>query len=524
MLLFLVVIANIRCIVVKKKDGVVQLVKDLRQSGSDYNYRSEGTHRPKVLVPQLENVTPTYSVEKIKIVDPKTGRTTLVEKRSGELNDDYSSGGIEQFGRAALPYPIIGMRSNSGPGVQVSSSYRNVEQSSGPKYKQTIVTEVNGDQSSGESDDSDPKPLTNQFVPFTEPNQQGVMRDFRSKTTMKFPDGYAKEQKRRHEESSNYKNGVKMNKSYKTPESVGNLEQKDSSVDDNSIIKSITYPSNEPLRLDKFDDSLDSDYIQDVDDDYSNNDGYAFNNGNVFNGKWSNGGKWSNNNGFDQLNGYKPDIFQGNAYEKGNGKAVEEAYTSDKGEKGDKGYKKEAEYKKGQKETHGHVESKGEDSVKDSEKKAHIDEAKQYAEGHDSGQKQKASDYVQRSGHKKGHKKSGYHKVHHKDEYKKDEEFYDEEHNSGEQKSQGHTSEQSSHESGGSQQQGHVDAANHEAKSSESGGKEQGKSYKQAEGFKGENGEHAYHNQQEEHANKSEQKEKESGGYKDNGFGGLYGY
>ena len=123
-----VVIANIHCIVVKKKDGVVQLVKDLKQSGSDYNYRLEGTHRPQVLIPTLENDTPKYSVEKIKIIDPKTGRTTLVEKRSGELSDDYSSGGIEQFGRAALPLPIIGMRSNGGPGVQVSSSYRNVEQ------------------------------------------------------------------------------------------------------------------------------------------------------------------------------------------------------------------------------------------------------------------------------------------------------------------------------------------------------------------------------------------------------------
>lgn len=497
------VIANIRCIVIKKNEGVVQLVKDLNQSGSDYNYRLEGTHRPQVLEPQDQNA-PKYSVEKIKIVDPKTGRTTLVEKRSGELNDDYrGGGGIEKFGRAALPHPIIGMRTNSGPGVQVSSSYRNVEQSSGPMYKQTIVTEVNDDPRSSSSDDSDSTPLTNQFVPLREPNQRGVMREFTSQTTMKFPDGYAQEQKRRHEESSNYNKGIKMKKVYKEPNSLGNLKQKDSAVGDNSIIKTIIFPNDEPLQIDKFDDSIESDYIKDgLDDGYFDNDGYTF------------------NNGFGKWNGYRPVTFDGEGYEKGSGKNVEEAYSSDKGEKGDKGYKTEEDYKKGEKAKHGHEESKGTVSVKDSEKKAHVDEGKQYSGGHESAQNQKGTDYVKQSGHKKGHKKSGYHKVHHKDEYKNDEEFYDEEHNSGEQKSEGHSSEQNSHDAGGSQQKGHLDAANHEAKSSHSGGKEQGKNYKQAEGYKGEKGEQAYHNQQSKYDNKSEQKEKDAGGYRDNGYGG----
>lgn len=64
-------------------------------------------------------------------------------------------------------------------------------------------------------------------------------------------------------------------------------------------------------------------------------------------------------------------------------------------------------------------------------KKSHSESAGQYGDYDEAAKVNEGSNFDQQSHHKKGEKTTGFHNVYRKDEYKKDTDFYDEDHKSG---------------------------------------------------------------------------------------------
>ncbi|XP_033217354.1 protein PFC0760c-like [Belonocnema kinseyi] len=118
-------------------------------------------------------------------------------------------------------------------------------------------------------------------------------------------------------------------------------------------------------------------------------------------------------------------------YERENGKDYKAEKHNEYGEEGERGYKGYRQFDHGEKGGRstdyqtGHFDEEGGHENAHSQTDAHYGQ-------HDEGEKgEKGSSYGQASYHKKGHKTTGFHNVYRKDEYKKDTDFYDEDHNSG---------------------------------------------------------------------------------------------
>lgn len=208
-------------------------------------------------------------------------------------------------------------------------------------------------------------------------------------------------------------------------------------------------------------------------------------------------------------------------FEKEKGKHYAEAHKKAEGHKSEKDYKKKEAFDKGEEEKHASHHHKGSGSEQGGEKKGHVDEAKKYSEGHESSSGAKATDFLHKKGHKKGHKKSGFHTVHHKDEFKKDEHFFDEEHDLGDESVHGHSGSEHAHKHGGEKKAGHHNSGYNEAHHKKHGDKEEGHSHHQHAGHKAEHGQQSHHAEAAEHASKEGHKEAEKHGHSETNEGVL---
>ena len=189
----------------------------------------------------------------------------------------------------------------------------------------------------------------------------------------------------------------------------------------------------------------------------------------------------------------------GHAHSHGYGKKDHHGYSHGdqfaKGGKGAKGHKTNEIYDKGHVEKHGHEHNKGGKKEEVGEKKGHIDEQNSYHKGHAHHKGAKGKEKSETKGHKKGHKTSGFRTVHHKDEYKKDEVFYDEEHDAGHEKVKAHEEGGHQEAKGGESKKGHLDSGYKDAVKGVEGEKKEGHSYDSSKGHAG----HAGHKSAEGH-------------------------
>ncbi|KAF6205006.1 hypothetical protein GE061_019173 [Apolygus lucorum] len=183
----------------------------------------------------------------------------------------------------------------------------------------------------------------------------------------------------------------------------------------------------------------------------------------------------------------------GHSYKKGHGDSYHHGNKASKGDQGGKGFKKNEQYEKGHAESHGHEAQKGGQKEESGGKTGHLDEGNQYAKGHQEAGGNQAQQHGHSKGHKKGHKTKGFRTVHHKDEYKKDEVFYDEEHDAGHQKGQGQSHNSHKHVKGGANKKGHLNSGYKNAQKGFQGDKQKGQSYQHAKGHAGSSGGNQFH-------------------------------
>lgn len=192
----------------------------------------------------------------------------------------------------------------------------------------------------------------------------------------------------------------------------------------------------------------------------------------------------------------------GQSFKKGQGSSYEHGNKAAKGDKGGKGFAKNEHYEKGHAESHGHEAEKGGQKEETGGKTGHLDEGNHYAKGHSEGHGSEGKEKGHSKGHKKGHKTKGFRTVHHKDEYKKDEVFYDDEHDAGYQKGHGQHHEAHKHSKGGANKKGHLNSGYKHAQKGFQGDKKKGHSYKNAKGHSGSSG-NSHHKGHQEHFDKA---------------------
>ncbi|KAG7204719.1 hypothetical protein KM043_005133 [Ampulex compressa] len=127
----------------------------------------------------------------------------------------------------------------------------------------------------------------------------------------------------------------------------------------------------------------------------------------------------------------QPDGHSDSFLEDGNGGKYEAEEGSFSGEKGEKGYESRREFDEGEREEHDAKEDQGFYDDENGHKKDHADAAARYGQSEEAAEDEKGGSFGRTTYHKKGHKTNGFHNVYHKDEYKKDTDFYDEDHNEG---------------------------------------------------------------------------------------------
>lgn len=213
-------------------------------------------------------------------------------------------------------------------------------------------------------------------------------------------------------------------------------------------------------------------------------------------------------------------------YDKEGGKKYAEAHKSEAGDEAHKGYKKQEAFDAAEQDKHDKEEKKEELAHKQGLKKGHLEQEKQYGEGYEGKAGEKGVSVTKKGGHKKGHKKSGFHKVHHKDEYKKDEVFYDEDHDLDEREEHAHEQEKHAKEKGGEAKKAVVDSQYHEGHGEKKGLLDKGHRFQEASGHKKEKGEEAHHDSHSEFDKKGGVKEGEKHGHVEGGGkkGGYSGH
>ncbi|KAG8336567.1 hypothetical protein J6590_042084 [Homalodisca vitripennis] len=344
-----------------------------------------------------------------------------------------------------------------------------------------------------------------------DPSRHKTKKEYSSKTVTRYPDGYEQGNERRIESSSKFRTGSKVKNNYKTPvESPPKDVRKHFDVKTPSSINEQLDPE-QPVQ--EATSLLGSGPIEDLDD------GLVGDTGGAYIGKSYGGGVQD----YGGYGGYVGGIDKGNNYEQEKGKGYVAAHNSAHGAKGQKGHNHEEGYSKGKSEQHAQDEDKGYSVEKGGDTKSHLDKTSQYAAGHQASEGAKGSDFHKEKGHKKGHKKSGFRTVHHKDEYKRNEEFYDEEHTSGDEKHQGHKTQEHLEKSGGEDEKSHLDSGNHQESHGHEGGHEKGQGHTQQKGYQKEKGHSGHYGNEEEYGKKSGHSEGETHGH--SGHGGLgHGY
>ncbi|XP_076749077.1 uncharacterized protein LOC143422382 [Xylocopa sonorina] len=122
---------------------------------------------------------------------------------------------------------------------------------------------------------------------------------------------------------------------------------------------------------------------------------------------------------------------EGIFFEDGSGKERMADEYSQRGDKGEKGYKTLKEFSESEQGSDDNKHDEGYYKKEGGHKKGHVDEAEKHGSHEEAEKGKEGGSYGHSSYHKKGHKTNGYHNVYHKDEYKKETDYYDDEHKKG---------------------------------------------------------------------------------------------
>jgi hypothetical protein len=109
---------------------------------------------------------------------------------------------------------------------------------------------------------------------------------------------------------------------------------------------------------------------------------------------------------------------------------------------------------------------------------------------------QEGANYGNKTYRKKGHRTSGFHNVYRKDEYKKDTDFYDEDHDGGHYEKYGAFDAHHKDEAAGYEKGGKHDSAYELAKRGREGHYDKGREHKAHKGHEGAEGEDTYREEQ----------------------------
>ncbi|KAK9876626.1 hypothetical protein WA026_014005 [Henosepilachna vigintioctopunctata] len=200
------------------------------------------------------------------------------------------------------------------------------------------------------------------------------------------------------------------------------------------------------------------------------------------------------------LYGYGPGIVKHHKYGEGSGSKYDESQNAAKGSKGEEGYKNREEYDSGNEGEHLEEKHKGHYAKGGAKASSDHDEAGYSASKAEAAEGKNGESFSKSDRHKKGSKTTGFHKVYHKDEYKKDHSFYDEKDSSGHQGKYEKGASQYGKESAAFEKGGHSkkhhDQSNHGAE----GYLEKGRYAKQDKGHREQQGDVAYHKNDENYA------------------------
>ncbi|CAK9810020.1 hypothetical protein ANTQUA_LOCUS6273 [Anthophora quadrimaculata] len=196
----------------------------------------------------------------------------------------------------------------------------------------------------------------------------------------------------------------------------------------------------------------------------------------------------------------------GASFEAGNGEQHAAEKYSESGEKGEKGYKTREKYSKGERGSKDDEHREGYYKNKGGHKKGHVDEAEEHGSHEEAEGGKEGSNYGHSSYHKKGHKTNGFHNVYHKDEYKKETDFYDDDHKKGhfdeyEGFDKGYKSEEGGFKNGGHRSSGHDDQ-----ESGKKGYYDRGHHDSRDQGHKNEEGEKSYYSNHEDYGAEEDSK------------------
>lgn len=366
----------------------------------------------------------------------------------------------------------------------------------------------------------------NEYPPYNNPDKRKTEKEYSSKTMVRFPDGYAQDNEKRVESSSRYRTGS----SYKTPAEKSTKRNHQHRIVENKYPKE---ESSENVELDRpaitnpVNRKYDGRQVPDIDisenskvesDQPLQEAGSVLGTGiidGVDDGLIEDGGVIYSGGGYG--GGYGGGFDKEKHFEKEKGKEYVAAHDSSHGAKGEKGYSKKEAFSKGENEKHGHEENKAYAKEKEGDEKSHLDKSTHYSAGHKAAEGAKETDYHREKGHRKGHKKSGFRTVHHKDEFKKNEEFFDEEHDTGGHQEHGHKAKEHKEKTGGHDKKAYLDSGHHHSSRGHEGGHENGNKYNQHKGHHQEKGHSGHYGHEQEYGKKSGFKEGEQHGHSEYG-------
>ncbi|KOC69589.1 hypothetical protein WH47_05532 [Habropoda laboriosa] len=196
----------------------------------------------------------------------------------------------------------------------------------------------------------------------------------------------------------------------------------------------------------------------------------------------------------------------GASFEAGNGEQHAAEKYSEGGENGEKGYETREKYSKGERGSKDDEHQEGYYKNKGGHKKGHVDEAEEHGSHEEEEGGKDGSNYGHLSHHKKGHKTNGFHNVYHKDEYKKESDFYDDDHKKGhfdeyEEFDKGYKSVE-----GGFKKGGHHSSDHDDQDSGRKGYYDKGHRDSQDQGHKNEEGENSYYSNHEDYGAEEDSK------------------
>ncbi|CAB0003481.1 unnamed protein product [Nesidiocoris tenuis] len=533
--------------------------EDLEIVGSD-NHFIYHQNPPKIgAYPQPTNFKPYPQPPPAKVQeDGRAAEETGFYRSTGEFGSDFEKPNFDkpEFGKPdfdksdfelegppKIDFPVKTVQkfTDADGNVKIITSYSNRDDNPLPIYKDTALREKGLEQARNSDADHlqqqarmapklHPTVSSSVMPPYAsqiEPRRsKPAKQEFSTTKSVKLPNQDGHLFANQHEitstdgQSSSYNQKASFQKNYKKkPKTAKVANGGDNKVDTKAEISSV------PLEV------AGSSYISDVDDGPSF-DGYAGGSssfssggggiehsdygggGGEGGGEVYDGGSYDDHGpedhdgggahhhgggGHHHHGGHHHGHSHGQSFKKGHGSSHHHADKASKGEEGGKGFKKQEKYEKGHSETHGHEEEKGGKKEESGAKAGHLVEGNEYAKGHKEGHGSKGSKHGHSKGHKKGHKTKGFRTVHHKDEYKKDEVFYDEEHDAGHHKGHGQDHQAHKHAKGGSKKKGHLNSGYKHAKKGHKADQEKGHSYKGAKGHSGSHGSQHHHSHHSHH-------------------------